>query len=347
MALVALVACMLRSAYTPSHGMRGRSGAQQLTSLHVLSGHERLQFEEMRNEERMKRIFAAADRQTRAHARGRGRLASVRARSQRAVDSLRRYLPRQRLPPREQWPDGTLQAGAARGRAAPRPPAQAKPAQQIQTKAAPPRSTRTAISAVTTRSGRRRRGSRSARIAHQQLAHWPYQHSSAILHPTEAIDMLGQAIDDSPHAERRLISQSILEEFHNQSPARRLPDNSSSTESQTFSADNPPCYTPEDCSRYVAMQPGSHSRKRSDLPVYDNTAEPAGSPFRQGPDLLAVVSAMQKQDSMIRDQKAEQQRRAAAAAAAAKRGQTVPPLPAVVCGETCWARKGVWCCRSK
>ena len=40
-------------------------------------------------------------------------------------------------------------------------------------------------------------------------------------------------------------------------------------------------------------------------------------------------------------------RRAAAAAAAAKRGQTVPPLPAVVCGETCWARKGVWCCRSK
>ena len=332
MALVALVACMLRSAWTPSHGMRGRSGAQQLTTLHVLSGHERLQFEEMRNEERMKRIFAAADRQTRAHAQGRGRHASVRARSQRAVDSLylRKDLPRQRLPPQEQWPDGTLQAGAQ----APRPLAQAKPAQQMQAKAARPRSTRTAM----------------PRNVHQQLAHWPYKHSSAILHPTEAIDTLGQAIDDSPHAQRRLISHYILQEFHNQSPAHGLPNSgsssSSSTESPTFSADNPPCYTPEDCSRYVAMQPGSHSRKRPDLPVYDNTAQPLGSAFRQGPDLLAVVSAMQKQDSMIRDQKAEQQRRAAAAAAA-KRGQTVPPLPAVACGETCWATKGVWCCRSK
>ena len=36
-----------------------------------------------------------------------------------------------------------------------------------------------------------------------------------------------------------------------------------------YSEANPPCYTPEDCHRFAANQPGSHLQKESDLPVYD------------------------------------------------------------------------------
>lgn len=55
-------------------------------------------------------------------------------------------------------------------------------------------------------------------------------------------------------------------------------------------------------------------------------------------DEMEMIGAMQKQDGMIVDQKKEAEDRA-------KLGSKAPPLKPVQCGETCFARKGVWCCR--
>jgi hypothetical protein len=55
-------------------------------------------------------------------------------------------------------------------------------------------------------------------------------------------------------------------------------------------------------------------------------------------DEMEMIGAMQKQDGMIVDQKKEAEERA-------KLGAKAPPLKPVQCGETCLARKGVWCCR--
>lgn len=55
-------------------------------------------------------------------------------------------------------------------------------------------------------------------------------------------------------------------------------------------------------------------------------------------DEMEMIGAMQKQDGMIVDQKEEAEERA-------KLGDKAPPLKPVRCGETCFASKGVWCCR--
>lgn len=76
----------------------------------------------------------------------------------------------------------------------------------------------------------------------------------------------------------------------------------------------------------VASATGSAASGQMPLPQpYDN-------------DEMEMIGAMQKQDGMIVDQKKEAEERA-------KLGSKAPPLKPVQCGETCFARKGVWCCR--
>jgi hypothetical protein len=101
--------------------------------------------------------------------------------------------------------------------------------------------------------------------AGQQLAHWPYEHSSAVMGKGESLDTLGRAIDDSAPEERQLIKHYILDEFQHKPGTPMLDDRRAD-----FSEANPPCYTAEDCHRFVVQQPGSHLQKESDLPVYDN-----------------------------------------------------------------------------
>ena len=154
----------------------------------------------------------------------------------------------------------------------------------------------------------------------QELAHWPYKHSSAVLGEHEHLDPLGQVIHKSAPEERALIKHYILSEFQHK-PGRPMLDDRSAD----YSEENPPCYTAEDCHRFATNQPGSGMKKLSDLPVYDN-------------DMLELISAMQKQDKMILDQKEEAETRA-------NQGEKAPPLPEVKCGNACWTTKGVWCCR--
>jgi hypothetical protein len=101
--------------------------------------------------------------------------------------------------------------------------------------------------------------------AGQQLAHWPYEHSSAVMGKGESLDTLGRAIDDSAPEERQLIKHYILDEFQHKPGTPMLDDRRAD-----FSEANPPCYSAEDCHRFVVQQPGSHLQKESDLPVYDN-----------------------------------------------------------------------------
>jgi len=163
-------------------------------------------------------------------------------------------------------------------------------------------------------------GRPSMRRRRQQLAHWPYAHSSAVLAKGEHLDPLGMAIHESEPAERKLIKHYILSEFEHRPGTPMLDDRRAD-----YSEENPPCYTAEDCHRFASYQPGSNLKKESDLPVYDN-------------DTLELISAMQKQDRMILDQKKEAETRE-------KQGKNAPPLPEVKCGSECWKAKGVWCCR--
>jgi hypothetical protein len=168
-------------------------------------------------------------------------------------------------------------------------------------------------------------GAGSQKTGSQQLAHWPYRHSSAVLEPGEHLDTLGRAIHNSEPEERRLIQHYILQEFQPK-PGSSL--------AGSYSQANPPCYTPEDCSRFVSYQPGAHTKKQSGLPVYDN-------------DMLELIAAMQKQDKMFLQVKTEKEKRAKEVAKAKKQGKPPPPLPKVTCGRKCWEDKGVWCCRLK
>ena len=108
-------------------------------------------------------------------------------------------------------------------------------------------------------------GRQQSSAGRQQLAHWPYEHSSAIMGKGERLDTLGRAIDDSAPEERQLIKHYILDEFQHKPGTPMLDDGRAE-----YSEANPPCYTAEDCHRFAAQQPGSHLQKKSDLPVYDN-----------------------------------------------------------------------------
>jgi len=144
------------------------------------------------------------------------------------------------------------------------------------------------VSALRTPAPRSRASGGRGRVARasggrQQLAHWPYRHSSAVMGKDERLDTLGAAIHSSPPEQRQLIQHYILDEFRHKPGTPMLDDRRAD-----YSEANPPCYTPEDCHRFAANQPDSHLQKQSDLPVYDNDMLELVSVGRMGrPDRLA------------------------------------------------------------
>ena len=75
---------------------------------------------------------------------------------------------------------------------------------------------------------------------------------------------------------------------------------------------------------------GMHSHMQVQAPL------PMPKPYDD--DEMQMFSAMQKQDQMIVDQKKAKEERL-------KQGSKAPKLAKVQCGNQCFERKGVWCCR--
>mmetsp|Transcript_9116 Transcript_9116/g.20921 ORF Transcript_9116/g.20921 Transcript_9116/m.20921 type:complete len:240 (-) Transcript_9116:1024-1743(-) len=92
--------------------------------------------------------------------------------------------------------------------------------------------------------------------------------------------------------------------------------------SSESSTEEVPCLTPEECYQRSFVDDESSP---STIPTYDD-------------DMPEMISAMQQQDKMILDQEEERQRRD-------KLGDKAPALKKVQCGEACWKKRAVWCCR--
>ncbi|KAJ1493784.1 hypothetical protein T484DRAFT_1928552 [Baffinella frigidus] len=152
----------------------------------------------------------------------------------------------------------------------------------------------------------------AAKASKQALAHWPYGGARS---PPVVLDPLGDAIHNSPPAERARISQYVLAEMNNGGQSG-------------YSEENPPCYTPDDCHRRAAAN--GLIKGESGLPTYDN-------------DMPELLGAMQKQDRMILDVKEARDKREEEAEKMAPLKQA--PLPKVQCGPMCEG-KGAWCCRA-
>jgi superfamily II RNA helicase len=93
--------------------------------------------------------------------------------------------------------------------------------------------------------------------------------------------------------------------------------------------DIPECFSPESCNEYAHragyFSDNSYTNSTGTIPEYD----------KDGPE---VISAMQKQDKMILDDKQARELRV-------KQGKNAPPLKPVICGSKCFERIGAWCCR--
>ena len=109
------------------------------------------------------------------------------------------------------------------------------------------------------------------------------------------------------------------DEQHAEESDGRQAEESSTSENE---AEGSPCVTPEDCYQRSFVDDDS---SLAIIPTYDD-------------DMPEMISAMQQQDKMILDQEEQKEKRA-------KLGDKAPPLKKVQCGDVCWKKRAVWCCR--